>query len=136
MLTALDVIAPNGPVDGGLYPETASNVFTARVQGYMDKAYADERIAAQTDAVRRDNLARAYTLATVYDDVVSRMSTQPLTVTITDKGSSGFSAEQIKSVRDIAAKYWADFNGLLIVAPNAPPTQFPGTRAVRVEVEW
>jgi hypothetical protein len=135
-LTATDLMSPKGPVEAFLFPGEDSNVIEARLQGYIDFAMADERIAAQTDPTTQDKLARPYAISLVYSAVVDRLSAQPLTVTTTEKGGHGYSAEQIKTFKELRDKYWSDFLGLTVVAPALPPSQFPGTRSLRANVEW
>jgi hypothetical protein len=68
--------------------------------------------------------------------VVERLSANPATITVSEKGGHGYTAEQIKTFKDLAAKYWSDFLGLLVIPPALPPSQLPGSMSVRATVEW
>jgi hypothetical protein len=135
-IAAADLMSPAGPVEGYLFPGEDSNVIEARLAGYVDAAYNDERIAGQTDAALKDKLARPFALYRVYASVVERLSANPATITVSEKGGHGYTAEQIKTFKDLAAKYWSDFLGLLVIPPALPPSQLPGSMSVRATVEW
>jgi hypothetical protein len=135
-LVAADLVSPAGPVEGYLFPGEDSNVIEARLTGYIEAAYNDERVAAQTDATLQDKLAYPFVLGRVYDAVVTRLSAQPATVTVTEKGGHGYTSEQIKTFKELAQKYWSDFFALLVTPTAIQPSQFPGTRSVRATVEW
>lgn len=129
-------MSPAGPVEGFLFPGEDSNVIEARLTGYIEAAYNDERIAAQTDAALQDKLARPFALSRVYSAVVERLSANPATITVSEKGGHGYTAEQIKTFKDLAAKYWSDFLFAVQVPPALPPSQFPGTLSLKANVEW
>lgn len=134
-LTASDLMAPAGPVESFLFPEEDSNQLPDRLNGYLANAYVDARVAAFPDATQ-NSMAKAYALWQVYTAVYTRLSAMPITVTVAEKGGHGYSAEQIRNFRDLANKYLADFNGMLIVEPSSPPTAFPGTVSVGTEYRW
>jgi hypothetical protein len=135
-LTAVDLIQPKGPVDMALFPGLQSNVVSAIVDQYLTTAYNDERVAAQTDVNRKDMLAQAWALYLVFGTVYTRMLAEPLTVNLTDKGSHGYSTEQIRGMAGLRDKYLADFNGLILVPGALPPSQFPGSFSLRNRVEF
>lgn len=135
LVTGAQLLSPVGPVEAFLFPGEDSNVLTARLQQYLDNAYADARIAAQPETLA-NQLAQAFALNLVYTAVYTRLSAEPLNVQVTDKGGHGYSAEQIKSIKSLADKYWADFLGLLVILPATPPSQLPGSMSVRATVEW
>lgn len=135
-VVATDLMSPAGPVEAYLFPGEDSNVIEARLSGYLQAGYDDERVAAQTDAALKDKLVRPYALARVYSAVLERLSAQPATVQVTEKGGHGYSTEQIKTFKDLAAKYERDFLGLLIIPPMVPPSQLPGSMSVRNTVDW
>jgi hypothetical protein len=102
-------------------------VYGAQVQSYLDKAYGLEAVAAfQSDETRQNNLAMAYALYLVFDFVAMRMSAEPLTVSVTEKGSHGYSAEQIRQMSDRAQKYLSDYRAMLVLDPTQRPRQVPG----------
>lgn len=134
--TAADLLSPIGPLDSSLFPGEQSNVLTGRLNQYLANGYGDARVAAQTDVQRKDSLARAWALHQAFQDVYIRMSGAPLSVTVTEKGGHAYGAEQIKNMKALSDKYLGDFNGLLLVSPDAAPSQLPGTVSVRNIVEW
>lgn len=134
-VVADDLMAPNGPVDTFLFPKTGRRQIAARLTQYLANAYADARVVAlASDTTRSDRLARAWALYQVYTAVVDRMSAQPLTVAVTEKGSSTYSSAQIQNMKDRAAQYLAEFEGLLIVTPYGKPSQFPGSLSLPIRV--
>lgn len=136
MLTATDLLSPVGPVDASLFPGEASNVLEARLDQYLQNGYSDERVDAQTDATRKDNLARVYALYQTFNAVYIRMNASPTTLAVTEKGSHTYSYEQIRGMKQMADKYLSDFNALLVVSPDTPSSQLPGTRSAPVTVVW
>lgn len=136
MIAGADLLSPSGPLDTSLFPGEASNVLDARVQGYIDDAYNDPRVIAQNDATRKDNLARNYALWRAFEVVYLRMTTHPVALSVTEKGSHGYSNEQIRNVRQLMDKYLADFNGLLVVSSDTASRGLPGTVSIRNTVEW
>lgn len=136
MITAADLLQPKGPLSLSLFPGEGRNEYDTRVGQYITDAYADERVAAQTDQTRADNLARAFALHKAFTDVVVRLSGEPISVSVTEKGGHSYSGEQIKTFERLAAKYWGDFLGLLVIEGSVPPTQMPGSVSVRNSVEW
>lgn len=135
-LTAADLLSPTGPVESFLFPEEDSNVLEARLTQYLANAYADERVAAQQDDVRKNGLARNWALNLVYTAVYTRLSSEPATLTVTEKGGHGYSTEQIRNIKSLADKYWNDFLGLLVIPPALPASQLPGSISVRATVDW
>ncbi len=136
MIAGADLLSPSGPLDTSLFPGEASNVVEVRIQKYLDEAYNDPRVVIQLDAGRKDNLARNYALWRAFDAVYLRMTSQPIALAITDKGSHGFSNEQIRNMKQLADKYLADFNGLLVVSSDTASRGLPGTVSIRNTVEW
>lgn len=135
MIVATDLLSPLGPLDTSLFPGEASNVLEARIIGWLNEAYGDPRVAMQTEEARRDSLAEAWTLHRSFQQVYIRMTTQPVSLTVTEKGGHAYSSEQIRNIRQLSDKYLADFNGLLAVAPDNS-VRLPGTVSVRNIVDW
>lgn len=128
-------MAPNGPVEAFLFPKEGLRAIAARLTQYLKNGYEDPRVAPLSDDLQRyDKLARAWALYQVYRAVYTRMSAQPLTVAVTEKGSSGYSSEQIRNMKAIADGYLAEFDGLLVVTPYGKPTQFPGSMSLPIDV--
>lgn len=130
------LLSGGGPVDLSLFPGEGSNVILDRLGKYIANGAADPRVANQTDLVRKDNLVRAYALQQVFQGVFIRMSSEPLTLNVTEKGGHGYSYEQIRGMKGLADKYYQDFLGLLVVPADSPASQLPGTVIIRNTVEW
>lgn len=101
-------------------------------------ADADERLAAAgvSDGAARDRFARAWAYHRTYAAAVDRMSAAPLSGSLADEGSVTRSVEQLRVLRERAARYEAEALALL------PPSETPsvrrrvGTVSVRHEVVW
>lgn len=135
-LTAEDLLQPKGPLDSKLFPGLESRDLATRLNQYLSNGYNDERVAAQTDLARKDQLARAYALYQAFGAVVIRLSAEPVSVSVTEKGGHAYSGDQIKNFKELAAKYYNDFLGLLVIEGSVPPTQLPGSVSVKNTVEW
>jgi hypothetical protein len=59
-----------------------------------------------------------------------------MTVTVTEKGGHGYSVEQIRNMKELAAQYWAEYSGLIIVPGTVRPGPTPGTLSVPTSVAW
>lgn len=127
-ITAHELIDPHGPLELVLFPGTQSNVFEVRVEGWLNRAYGDSRIPSSASETTKNQLARALALHFAYTAVVQRMAAQPLTVTTAEKGSSGYSVDQIKLMQARADQYLVEFSDLLPV-PTFDP--LPGSGSVR-----
>ena len=119
-----------------MFPGEMGNVLSARLEGYLTVAYADARVAAQTAEPTQNSLAFAWAHHLAFMDVYLRLTVQPASVTLTEKGSHSYLVEQLRNMKALADKYLADFNGLLLLPPASPPSQFPGTMSVRNVVDW
>lgn len=132
-----DLLAPKGPVTTTLFPGEGVPELTVRLQQYIDNGEADSRVAAMP-ADQQDALVRNYALYQVFRDVHIRMTAEPLTVSVTDKGGHGYSTEQIKSMKELRDRFLGDFEAGLVVeeAAPAPPPSFPGSISVPTNVRW
>lgn len=135
-VTPDDLKVPNGPVAPSLFPGEGANELDARLQKYLDKGAADDRVTSMPVDLR-DGLVTNYALYQAFRDAHLLMVTKPLTVNVTEKGGHGFSNEQIKSLAAMRDQYLLAFNnGLVIdVVPTAPP-KIPATQAVQTDVRW
>jgi hypothetical protein len=114
-----DLLEPGGPITPKLFPGEQSNVLSVRLQGYIDRALSDSRVAVAAGSTQ-DQMARALALHFAFTDVYIRMSAEPMTLNVAEKGGHGYTAEQIRNMRGLADKYLDDLLGFL-----------PGTTAVR-----
>jgi hypothetical protein len=130
------LLAPEGPITPLLFPGEGVNELSARLQAYLDNAALRAEVVA-APAPAQDGLINAYALYTAFTDVYIRMSAQPLTITVTEKGGHGYSAEQIRNMKALATKYWDDFVSLQeVTVPLTSPGISPGTRSVATDVRW
>ena len=129
-----DLLQPKGPVDMVLFPGQQSNIVTAMLDQYLTTAYADARVAAQTNPTIQDALARSWALYLTFDGVYTRMLAEPLSVTVTEKGGHGYSTEQIRGMAALRDKYLADFNAMILTPGAVPPSQMPGSYSVQNRV--
>lgn len=128
-LAAADLIAPNGPIGPTLFPGEGSNELAARIDGYLASAYADSRVTALDNDGTRDRGARALALYTAFTDVYIRMSAEPLTVNIAEKGSHGYSAAQLQNMKNLAAGFLAELEDLIPI--ETADVVVRGTKSVK-----
>lgn len=131
-ITTASLLEPEGPITFKLFPGEQSNVLTVRLQGYIDRALLDSRVVAQPDPTKVDPMTRALALYYAFTDVYVRMSAEPMTLSVTEKGSHGYSAEQIRNMRGLADRYLAEMIGFLPVSVGIRP----GTVAVPNKFGW
>lgn len=134
-LTSADLLSPKGPLDALLFPGEASNVLAARLDQYLATAYAKTEVAAQTDPDLQNSLAYNWALYLAFSFVHMRMSAEPITLNVAEKGSHGYSQAQIDTMKRFADKYHSDFKTLLIM-PGVSVSRLPGSISVRNTVEW
>lgn len=127
-VAAADLKNPKGPVTPAMFPGVMSNVLDANLELYIDRAEADQRIIGDSDQSKTDVRVRALALYYVFHDVYVDMNAKPLQLAQTDKGSHGFSVEQIRNMRVLAEGYLEEFLGLL--TPTAGSAILGRTTAV------
>lgn len=116
------LLAPNGPVTPELFPDVPSNVLYDNLFKYINRAFVDPRLTAETDTTKYPAMARALALYYVFWDVYIRMNAQPKTLTLSEKGGHGYDIQQINNMRALAEGYLAEFSGLMTVIPSAKQT--------------
>jgi hypothetical protein len=136
MVPASVLLSPSGPIDVSLFPGETSKAVSARLQQYLTNGYNDSRVVSVGDALLQDELAKAYALNQAFTAIYIRMSNQPLTLSVTEKGSHGFAPEQIRNMKALADKYLADFLGMLATTSGEVARQLPGSVSIRNTVEW
>lgn len=119
MLDPASLLAPNGPVTPELFPGVHGNVLDANLRNYINRAFLDPRLTAETDTTKYPAMARALTLYYVFWDVYIRMNAQPKTLSVAEKGGHGYDMQQINNMRALAEGYLAEFSGLMTIIPTA-----------------
>ena len=119
MLTSVDLLAPVGELQPALFPMMDGAAVAALLDGYITQAYLRADAAAIMDPAARDNIARAGGYSMSYQGALQRIVSTPTSVSLTDKGSSAYSAEQLK-VLERRAQYWQDLYDELVVPPVEP----------------
>jgi hypothetical protein len=130
-----DLKAPVGPVDAKLFPGIASTALSDILAAYIANAEQEPAVLA-APADRQDPMVRSHALYQAFTAVYIRMSAEPMTVTVTEKGGHGYSVEQIKNMRALADKYLSDFNALIILPGTSRPGITPGSVSVPTSVRW
>jgi hypothetical protein len=97
----------------------------AALTDYIAAANADERVAAVADETIRDKAARAFVLWQVYNDAYVGMLNRPASVTVTDKGSHGYTAAQIAGMKAIADDYQSQLETILASVATESSTPAP-----------
>lgn len=133
---ASDLLVPNGPVDSKLFPGLESNVLDDRLEGFITRAKEDPYVlVASADRKARMTLARA--LQYVFESVLVRMTAEPATVNITEKGSHNYTTAQLQSMKDLATRYRLEFESLIVATTHvAGNSQLPGSRSAGITVQW
>jgi hypothetical protein len=134
-VTPDSLMAPAGPVSPTLFPGVGDNELRESLSVYISTAQAHPAVVA-APGDRVDGMTRNYALYLAFQDVYIRMNTQPLTLTVADKGAHGYGIEQIRNIRDLMNKYLADFEALIIPVGTIRPGLTPGTISVPTDVRW
>ena len=132
-VVASDLMAPNGPVDV-LFPKEGRRQMLQRLTQYLANGYADSRVATlASDLSPVRQAGPRLGVVSAHTAVADRMSAQPLTVAVTEKGSSTYSAAQIQNAARPrrAVLLGGNLDGLLNVTPYGKPSQFPGSLSSR-----
>lgn len=125
------LITPHGPLTTTLFPKTPDNVLEISVEQWLANAYALSAVADETNETRKNRMAKAYALYQAFTAVADRMAAEPLDVKVDEKGSTGYDMKQIEYMRNRAAEYLAEYDGLVPV-----PTfdALPGSGAIRTYI--
>lgn len=135
-VTPDDLLSPNGPLDAVLFPGKQSNELATLVQAYITSAEQDGAVLVAT-ADRKDGMTAALALSKAFNAVYIRMNAEPLSVNVgTEKGNHAYNIEQIRNVKDLASKYFADYEALIVLPGTTPVGLTPGTLAVPTTVRW
>lgn len=130
----VDLLKPKGHLAPALFPGVPVNRLKVEVQEYIDqgqaKVDADSVSGANADAAVR---AWAYHLA--FEAAFVAANARPLTVSITEKGSHGYSAAQIANLKALSEKWEGRYDALL-PAPLARAPRVGGGGAVTTDIRW
>ena len=132
---AVDLLAPNGPLDAKLFPGLASNELSALIDGYILSASQDPYVLVANPAIV-DRMTRFRALEYAFIAVHVRMSAEPATVAVTEKGSHAYSTEQLRNIKELALGFRRQFEDLIVSTTPVSEGQFPGSRSSRITVEW
>lgn len=133
-VVATDLEEPLGPITPKLFPGEQSNQLALRLTGYLTRAGNDPRILGEPNASKHDHMTRALALHYAFSDVYIRMSSEPMTLSVTEKGSHGYNVEQIRNMRALADGYLAEMIAYLTVGATLGIR--PGTVAVANKFGW
>jgi hypothetical protein len=133
-VVAVDLLAPNGPLDSVLFPGMESRDVETLIGGYILSAAQDPYVLV-ADPTVQDLMTRYRALEYAFTAVHVRMSSEPASITVTEKGGHAYSTEQLRNIKELALSYRKQFEAL-IVAPAKTQGQFPGTVSSRINVEY
>lgn len=133
-VVAEDLLQPKGPVTNLMFPGVPSNLLAVNLTAYIVRASEDTRILTEPDSTKTDRLIKYLALHFVFQDSYIEMNSRPLTVTQTEKGSHGFSTEQIRNMRALSEQWFGEFLSLL--TPSTASTKRGITRSVRNVFGW
>lgn len=114
-----DLRVPKGPITQVLFPGKATDEVDSDLQGYITRAENDSRVMNEPDALRKDPITKALALSFIFSDIFIRLNAEPLNVDISDKGSHGYSMEQIQNFEVLAEKYLNEAVSLLTPVTSA-----------------
>lgn len=134
-VVAADLLAPNGPLDAKLFPGLASNELSPLIDGYILSAAQDPFVLI-ADPTIQDRMTRLRALEYAFTAVYVRMSVEPATVSVTEKGASSYITEQLRNVKALATQYRTEFESLIPATGSGVVGQFPGTVSTGIKVEW
>ncbi len=133
MLTANDLLAPKGRVEGkSFFPDLSSVDLSSRLTEYLDQGYAK----ATTDLITVGSVDTAvshYVYFRVYDAVYMSMMANPLSSSTPEAGAASFQlaqAEVFKRLADEQQALYATFvpvttlGTIIPIMDNAVPNQF------------
>jgi hypothetical protein len=132
-LSPADVLYPVGRISPDLLPDRSPAELAADVGGWLDEAYALERVAA-LEAPLQDRAARAWAEHRAFDAACVRMSALPTAITQADQGSHQYARDQRETICALAAGALAEFES---VAPLPVPAATPlGSRTTHHTFSW
>lgn len=127
------LLEPKGPLTTTLFPNEDRGALLVRADAYLERADADGRVKGLDPAVI-DQGTTALALHFAFSDVVIRMSSEPLTVNVAEKGSHGYSTAQIETMKQLRDGYLNDLEDL--IETNDATVISPGTTAIPNRFTW
>lgn len=103
MIEATSLIVPAGPLHPDLFPGDADLAGT--ISGFLDIAYESPEVLALSQEGDQDAAAYNYAMWKAYEAIFNRMSGTPLSTSLIDEGSVGYSNEQIRNFKFLMEKY-------------------------------
>lgn len=135
-VVANDLLIPNGPVDAKLFPGLASTDLSVLIEGYILSGAQDPFVLV-ADPALKDRMTRLRALEYVFTAVYVRMSAEPVTVNVAEKGGHSYSTEQLRNIKAIAMQYRAEFESLIpAVTSGGSKGPLPGTVSSGIIVEF
>ena len=133
-VTPANLLAPAGPIDPKLFPGLGSNEMTVLLQSYIDTASLQSAVVS-APATRVNGMVKAYALYLIFDAVYIRMSSEPLTLAVTEKGSHSYNMEQVRNMRGLSERYMTEYQNLVMLA-TAPNLTGDGSRPLKNVFGW
>lgn len=131
-VTAADLQAPKGVIEPeSMFPGLDAVALNDRLTQYI--ADGVTRVGAILTGTDADDAVKLYAYHRAYLAVYIRLSASPNSATLTDQASYAFSSAQIKAFGDLAQRYLADFEALILVPQEQ---QFPPGNTVAVETQY
>jgi hypothetical protein len=132
LLTADDLIAPNGPLETRDFPGDGLRALRTRITAYLAQAYADDRVSLLSGEPLQNKSARALTLYTAYLAMYKRMNVEPNQVNVTEEGSSTYTDAQRRAILDLANEQLAIVVGLQPVDEPVSTTRATPPTSARI----
>lgn len=120
MITASDLLEPNGDVVLELFPGRTADTVNTLLTNYIADGYA--RCKSTMPQADQDRAAFAWANARVNRNVLSRLSRTPASVSLTNEGSTTMLGEQIRTFARAADKWEAEFDAIAATAPSPDDT--------------
>lgn len=135
MKTAADLIEPKGQLSKGLFPEdTTEQAFEDRLQSYLNIAYSLLTQAGVVSLAERDTAALAYAYHRAYKAIHQRLSSTPISVSLTDQGARTYSRDQIATFGNLASDYWTEWEAF--IPDLTPPPAIPPSAPAKTIFTW
>lgn len=113
-LTPTALTQPVGPLAPSFFPSDDATAFTARLQAYLDQAYAQVAGRGLSDATA-DQAAQAWAEYRAYGDVYTALLRAPASAELPEQGQRAYLITQMQEWRTLRDDARARYNALVPV---------------------
>jgi hypothetical protein len=120
-----DLLEPTGDLVPDLFPGKDADAVAALLAAYI--ADGTSRVPSTLAPADQDRAVTAWAYARAYRNVLARLSRTPATVSLANEGSTTMLGEQLRTFKQLAARYDAEYT--LIVGDAPSPEDTPSASA-------